>query len=744
MNQPLPRDSGRSSSDQRPAATSPRRLGWTAVLVVCVALCVFVVYRPFFVSHFDATVSDLADGRFELTLLEHWTKIFHGQGHVSSPNFFYPVKGVLGFSDAFLGLAIPHAVFRSLGADRYLAVQFATMLFTVLGFAGMYLLLRGPLRFTRPPALLGASLFVISNMYYIYVVHPYILVSVMIAPAVFLLAARYWQDKDSRQTKARIWLVLCAILLALILYTSYYIGWFLIFCSAALWMIYVMCRIYADRDTQPLRQVLKTVKAQQWNLLLGGAVLVVALVPFLLLYLPSLQRNGKRSVADSLPYLQPPLGVLDVGRDNLVWGPLSARIQNFNSPGGILEHPTGWPLLTICLFLIAAMYCFVRLGRSRDQCDASDKETLCLMSAIGITCIVLWPVGIRIGQHSPAWAVLLKLVPGAGAIRLPQRIHLVLNIGVVIVCMFGFEKLRKALAGRGVLAYLVPALLACALLTEQLNFMPTHAISRAEEAQKFSRISAPPSGCTVFYVSTWRDDHFGKLVLQTDGMMVAQQYGIPTLNGTSSWFPDGWSLADAAQGHVTEQAFTWALAHGISQGLCALDMNSGLWSKKDLSHFNPVADLGPTVAGKLVDPGFEDDDLAVWLPFQQVHATVSTAQSHSGAHSLAETGGVGSVYQDAMGLEPGRTYRISAWASSSPDATAVAQIAAWNSATNVSTFSNGSHPQGTWQFLSTFATADPAGTMRIHLFRLEGSGTIYWDDVSIHSQQEAPQVTPPQ
>ena len=129
------------------------------------------------------------------------------------------------------------------------------------------------------------------------------------------------------------------------------------------------------------------------------------------------------------------------------------------------------------------------------------------------------------------------------------------------------------------------------------------------------------------------------------------------------------------------------------------------------------------------------------MPFQQVHAAVSTAQSHNWAHSLAETGGVGSAYQDAKGQEPGRTYRVSAWASSSPDATAAAQIAAWNSATNVSSFSNGTHPLRTWQFLSTFATADPAGSIRIHLFRLEGSGTIYWDDVKIYPDQET-QRTP--
>ena len=61
-----------------------------------------------------------------------------------------------------------------------------------------------------------------------------------------------------------------------------------------------------------------------------------------------------------------------------------------------------------------------------------------------------------------------------------------------------FERLRKALIGRGALAYLVPALLGCALLVEQLNYMPTHLISRSSEARKFSGSlhlpgSVPPS-----------------------------------------------------------------------------------------------------------------------------------------------------------------------------------------------------------------------------------------------------------
>jgi hypothetical protein len=50
----------------------------------------------------------------------------------------------------------------------------------------------------------------------------------------------------------------------------------------------------------------------------------------------------------------------------------------------------------------------------------------------------------------------------------------------------------------------------------------------------------------------------------------------------------------------------------------------------------------------------------------------------------------------------------------------------------VATFSQGLHPGAQWQQLSDSITLGRATTtLRIHLFRTEGSGTIYWDDLKI-------------
>jgi|SRR5271166_1224580 len=721
----------------QPVSPSPSSPVWAAVLVfICTALCLFVVFRPFFTSHFDLVMSDPGDGRFEVAMLEHWTRSLHGQANLVSPNFFYPEKRVLGYSDALLGMGVPYAGLRSLGADRYLAMEFAMMLVTVSGFLGMYCLLLGGLRFAWSTALVGAVLFTVSNMYYIDVVHEH-LNFILVAPWLFVFATKFWRAKDSRPAVARAWMGMLGLLLAVFFYTTCQMTWFLLFCSAAGFIFYLACEYFAERDMQPGSQALRGVWAQRSSLLLAGSVFLLVLIPFFMLYLPSLHRTGRRSLGETLFFMPRPLGMFDVGKDNLVWGRMSARIENFISPGGLHEHPVGWPLLTILLFLATALYCGLHLWRSRHEPSDQEKRTLCIMSAIALTCLTLWTVGVRIGERAPGWALLWKFVPGASAIRVPQRINLALNIGVVIVCMFGFETLRKKLAGRGALAYLVPGLLAGVLLVEQLNFMPTHLISRVEEARKFSRLTPPPKECSAFYVSNWSDRPLGMLVSQTDAMLVAQQYGIPTLNGYSSWFPKGWGLMTAAKGHVGEEAIGWAQQHGLTEGLCALDLTWGAWSKVDMQRYLSPTYLGEPLEGKLADPGFEDSTLELWAPYQAVRAAVSNAQAHSGAQSLAETEGVGSVYQDVNGLELGKQYRISAWVATSSDATAGAQIAVFDPGANVAIFSKTLHPGTSWQLLSDFVTVSQAGTLRIHLFRTEGSGTIYWDDVGIYLDKGA-------
>jgi hypothetical protein len=421
-----------------------------------------------------------------------------------------------------------------------------------------------------------------------------------------------------------------------------------------------------------------------------------------------------------------PLGFLDVGRDNLFWGHVAGRIENLMSPGGMQEHPAGWPVFTVVLFLGSAIYYAVQLLQTGMRTASPKVRVLRLIFAVCLASVILWAVGTRFINKAPIWRVLLRLAPGATAIRVPQRVDLVITIPLIVVSMLAFEKLTLATSGSRTRGYMFPGLLAVALIFEQLNSMPTHLISRSAEARKFSRVAPPPKMCSQFYVSTVNHHSQDLPAIQTDAMLVAQQFGIATVDGYSGWFPKDWNFLNATIQNTAEEAVRWARDHGTAQGLCSLNLKSGKWLPVDERH--PTADQN---ADDLADSGFEEPDLSIWTLFQQVQATVTNVRAHSGLSSLAETDGGGSVYQDVT-VEPMQTYVISAWISASPDATATAYLAAYDSGANTATFSRTLVPRDAWQHLEFSVRVSQAGTLRIHLFRDAGSGTIYWDDVRIY------------
>jgi hypothetical protein len=135
--------------------------------------------------------------------------------------------------------------------------------------------------------------------------------------------------------------------------------------------------------------------------------------------------------------------------------------------------------------------------------------------------------------------------------------------------------------------------------------------------------------------------------------------------------------------------------------------------------------------------GFESGKLEPWAPFQSVQAAVDTTQVYAGKFSLGESTAPGSVYQDVRGLVPAASYLISARVSWSPGASATAQIAVFDPAANIATFSSAISPAPGWQSLNYEfkLSANSQGLVRIHLFRNGGNGTVFWDDVQIARTQ---------
>jgi len=404
-------------------------------------------------------------------------------------------------------------------------------------------------RVERPVAALGAALFTIASGSYRAAGHAQLL-AVAWVPIVWLLA---W-----RGTRSTASLVVAAALAAWLCFTSFYVGWFTLLVSAAIVATAAALAVVEDGGAATW----KCVRSRRAALGVAAVAFALALLPFVAVYAPALRAVGGRDIVEVLAYLPAPWQLADVGPGNLVWGRvLDARF----GPDADSELFRGIPPL---LLVVATIGVLVAAWR---RTDARDR----LVLAAGIAALATWCVVARWGSVAP-WRLVWALVPGGAAIRVPGRVVHVLNVVVIAAAMVALDAAWRGSRPRRAIAL---GALAVALLVEQVSVAPPIAqLDHAVERAKLARVPAPPVGCRAFYaLPAPTQEPTAAIAAQVDAMLVAYRTGIPTLNGYSGQTPAGWDLGFFDDG-TPAKARAWAAAHGVSDGLCALDPATGTWS----------------------------------------------------------------------------------------------------------------------------------------------------------------------
>jgi hypothetical protein len=102
----------------------------------------------------------------------------------------------------------------------------------------------------------------------------------------------------------------------------------------------------------------------------------------------------------------------------------------------------------------------------------------------------------------------------------------------------------------------------------------------AEAGRRLAGLSSPPAGCRFFLVERGRAIA-GRPAFhaQVEAVVIAQQTGIPTLNGYSTHRPDGWAttLEDVTAPGYAEAALAWMAKNNLRDGLCLVDLEAGTW-----------------------------------------------------------------------------------------------------------------------------------------------------------------------
>jgi hypothetical protein len=514
-----------------------------------------LVFRGWLFSGFDGAFGDEEDGYLALALIEHWRHVFSGEAHWTDPIFFFPQHGVLGYTDAFFLFGVIGAPLRLAGVDAFIALMLVMTGAAVVGFFGFRRL--AVRHFGIPPAYaaIGAFLFAFANMDAVKLIHIQAYAA-MLLPSLCDLILSGWKSKRHGAVFGGAAGLLYAALFVTGFQTAWFFGCFLLL----LVLLHpAICGLAASRSL-----ALEMMTSRRPMVLAAASAFAIGIVPFLVLYVPVFIAGHSRDFAEVASNMPEWRDLANITPENAVWGGSLHWLGIVGRP----DRPV-WEVELACTPMVLAVFTSglaILAARLRRNCDGTDQVLIMLGAAV----IILWLLQMEYFGMRP-WRAVWAAIPGAKAIRYTFRSQLVANLFVALVA-------ARVLAGVARARFWAP-LLCGFLVVEQVNLAWPSVMSRRVALAWIDAVPPPPVGCRMFYVAP----HAGPPGRtgpqhQDDAMLFAEIRGIPTVNGYSSWFPEGWALDEPESLGYADAVRTWASRNGISRGLCGLELRTGRWT----------------------------------------------------------------------------------------------------------------------------------------------------------------------
>ena len=592
-----------------------RRLLAQAIVLVTSASYLAYVFRFAEGTFWTTGAGDWIDPYFINALLEHWYRSATTMADPSSPPMYFPVPKTLGYSHGLV-LYAPFYVLSRLFLHPFQAYNLTLLLVIEVGILCLYLLLRKFYALSFMESLLLSGFFfssrnVINGGTGVWSQRA----SVFLIPPI--LCILLW---SVRSAPGRLQSVLAGLggLLATLLFTQdFYTAQF-----ALLFVVLIIPAVLiiesrtslgtrladlwnADRRPAARAALVMLVLSTVWTcyaLLYGGGTVQIlgmritshdswrpALVALAALAAVLGMRGGIRAGVE-IGAARGWLFAFGIGaaagcaafawiyfaayREHRVF-PEEQLINQLVSPepvrwAGVRDAVNGLnayeTLRTFVLvFVLAPLAWIPSIGADR-------KARSYFVWLVAVALLVLL-IPLRFNELS-IWRTVFEPLPGFSVIRDPKRVIPLYELTATLVVAFVLTRLRPRSTFRVVAMVLLAVLLVTERNPERFDFLrPISVFARWVEAP----IAVDPS-CRSFFIKPAspeyrsRSDNVWSLY-GIDSFFVALNHSLPTLNGYSAWYPQGWTMTDPEDRNYSGAAREWAAAHGLS-GVCQLDMDA--------------------------------------------------------------------------------------------------------------------------------------------------------------------------
>jgi hypothetical protein len=518
-------------SNQALKAQLQSLLHWALIPWIAVSASLW----PSLFSGLERLQVDAGDTLLNLYFLEHAYKHFTSAtilrpDHYWSPDFFWPIRDTLAWSDHLLGQSAIYGIFRIgfnpfqsyvgwLAATlwlNYISIRYACK--RISSNTNSFLISLTALITSFSPAIIQQ------------LNHPQLLSLFLIGPILWL-CHRLILEKPENFCIAD-WLTLFSWLLANGFFNIYI---FVYTCYGTLFCIL----IHIARRIQH-----KCAIVQQGKHLIGSIATFTSCIALdLAIYIPylkTLATFGKRPVDEILYNLPKPMSWLFGSSQWLLEPPLTAdRIDPSLISGAEQELFPGWGLM----FLLSGAFLTAFWREQRK--DTSIKVWLIVLSMMVICSLSI--------SNFSLWPQLSKILPGASSLRASSRVAMVVVLfaapAIALAANYWHLKQRHSLEGWAALMAMLGGFASVCSLHP-----PSFSLGQWRKEQKALSKAITSSGCDLFWYE-WKEQEPWRA--QVLAMHAQLDTGVPTANGYSGHFPkEDWPFT-RPQG---EDALRWITA----------------------------------------------------------------------------------------------------------------------------------------------------------------------------------------
>jgi hypothetical protein len=484
---------------------------------------------------------DLLDARFTVIVNEHWFKVATGQNNVANLNFYYPTQNQLGFSDAFFASGIIAIPFRFAGIDPVNSWIIANLLLALLCLIFAYQLFEDLFK-SKLSASIMVVLSAVSYPFLAQIGHAQTIGYLLLFPIMFFTRKLYLSSERGHFKNLCILMILIEIL-ALSAWYAFVFLTLLLISSALIGVFLLTPMIFWSQLKLFLGSTINNLRNTTLSLKLVGVVSVLPLLfLWIYIYLQTAKYSSDKPYSGFIFYA-PRWGDL-FNSSTHAWGhQLKINEYLHQTSGPTFERALG--LTPIFAFVLVLIPLVIRL-KSLKQSTSHKFQTklIYIVSVLFILVIVVDELG-----HS-FWRFLWITFPPIRSITVPFRIMIVISWLLIYVILIQIQSFKR----KTLLTLVISSLLLIDFWRPTMARWNSNEFIRDEAIPIVSALKN--NSCDAFFINPAKGDPAPWLT-QVDAMALGMVSNIPTVNGYSGNWPNGWPITPYWGGATPESVTTW-------------------------------------------------------------------------------------------------------------------------------------------------------------------------------------------